>query len=84
MTPVRTILVTLVVLLAASTAALSGLSRARSKCPLCVPIADSCTAAKPPRFIGETFAITAGRLFTGGDATISLGDTVNAAWPLSM
>jgi hypothetical protein len=23
-------------------------------------------------------------LFTGGDATISPGDTVNAAWPLSM
>jgi len=24
------------------------------------------------------------RLFTGGDATISPGDTVNATWPLSM
>jgi hypothetical protein len=28
--------------------------------------------------------LRASRLFTGGDATFSPGDTVNAAWPLSM
>jgi len=49
-----------------------------------VPIADSCTAAKPPRFSGETFAINGRQAVHSGDATISPGDTVNAAWPLSM